>query len=59
VAGPVAVPHDGGGHLDLADLGADYLEYRYDGDTALAAMAMRSYLPSWISILADRVSSAL
>jgi uncharacterized membrane protein len=31
----------------------DPLEYLYDGDTALAAMQY-SYLPSWISFLADR-----
>jgi uncharacterized membrane protein len=31
----------------------DPLEYMYDGDTALAAMQY-SYLPSWISFLADR-----
>lgn len=50
----VIVPTTGTGWVD--PLAARSIEAMYDGDTALVAMQY-SYLPSWISFLADRQKS--
>ena len=51
----VIIPTTGTGWVD--PVAARAIESMYDGDTALVAMQY-SYLPSWISFLADRQKSA-